>query len=104
MKLIGKMMIPLMADMFLIGFGRGYYIGASIKKYGLLGLALAWPGGLLAAAGGATAADYSTAPLPASKAAKYTTKIDCKAPDAPYKDYKCLDTYLGDGFWERFYN
>jgi hypothetical protein len=96
-------MIPLMADMFLIAFGRAYYDGAGTQKSGLLSLALVVSGGLLTA-GEAAAADYSTAPLPAAKAAKYTTKIDCKAPDAPYKDYKCLDAYLGDGFWERFYN
>jgi hypothetical protein len=74
-----------------------------MKRIGLVGLALAVPGGLMAV-GQAAAADYSTAPLSAANAAKYTTKINCKAPDAPYKDYKCLDTYLGDGFWERFYN
>jgi Putative beta-barrel porin-2, OmpL-like. bbp2 len=29
---------------------------------------------------------------------------DCKAPDAPYRDYDCLDMYLGDGFLERLIN
>jgi hypothetical protein len=29
---------------------------------------------------------------------------DCKAPDAPYRDYDCLDAYLGDGFLERLIN
>jgi hypothetical protein len=30
--------------------------------------------------------------------------VNCKAPDAPYKDYSCLDAYLGDGFFERLIN
>jgi hypothetical protein len=68
-----------------------------------LALALVVPGGLMAF-GQAGAADYSTPPLPAAAAAKYTSKVNCKAPDAPYKDYKCLDAYLGDGFFERLYN
>jgi Putative beta-barrel porin-2, OmpL-like. bbp2 len=29
---------------------------------------------------------------------------DCKTPDAPYREYNCLDTYLGDGFFERLIN
>src|SRR5580698_4441708 len=74
-----------------------------MKKIGLVGLALAVPGSLMAV-GQASAADYSTAPLPAAKAAKYATKINCKAPDAPYKDYRCLDAYLGDCIFERFKN
>src|SRR5580700_8598943 len=28
----------------------------------------------------------------------------CKAPESPYKDYNCLNTYLGDGFFERLIN
>jgi hypothetical protein len=78
-------------------------MGQRMIKFGVVGLALVVPGGLLAVAE-AGAADYSTAPLSPANAAKYTTRINCKAPDAPYKDYKCLDAYLGDGFWERFYN
>jgi hypothetical protein len=35
-----------------------------------------------------------------SQAAPY----ECNAPDSPYKDYNCLDTYLGDGFFERLIN
>ncbi len=30
--------------------------------------------------------------------------MNCRAPDAPYKNYDCLDKYLGDGFFERFVN
>jgi hypothetical protein len=29
---------------------------------------------------------------------------DCKTPDGPYRDYDCLDAYLGDGFFERLIN
>jgi Putative beta-barrel porin-2, OmpL-like. bbp2 len=29
---------------------------------------------------------------------------DCQAPDAPYKNYACLDPYLGDAFLSRFIN
>jgi hypothetical protein len=58
----------------------------------LAGLALAVPAGL-AVLGSAQAADPKAAPT-----------IDCKSPDAPYKDYRCLDEYLGDGFLERMVN
>jgi hypothetical protein len=30
--------------------------------------------------------------------------VNCRAPDAPYKNYDCLDKYLGDGFFERLVN
>src|SRR6516165_9222264 len=66
--------------------------GRSMRKLGLIGLALAVPGGI-AATDATQAADASR------KAA-----IDCKAPDAPYKNYDCLDAYLGDGFFERLVN
>jgi hypothetical protein len=65
-----------------------------MRKLGWIGLALAVPGGV-AATGVVQAADTSSS----SKAA-----IDCKAPDAPYKNYDCLDAYLGDGFFERMVN
>ena len=29
---------------------------------------------------------------------------NCRTPDAPYKNYGCLDKYLGDGFFERLVN
>jgi hypothetical protein len=64
-----------------------------MRKLGLIGLALAVPGGI-AATGAARAADAV-----GSKAA-----IDCHAKDAPYKKYDCLDAYLGDGFFERMIN
>ncbi len=36
--------------------------------------------------------------------ASANASIDCRQPDAPYKDYKCLDPYLGEGFLERLVN
>jgi Putative beta-barrel porin-2, OmpL-like. bbp2 len=60
-----------------------------------IGLALAVPGGIVAV-GAAQAAD--------SAAARKKAPVDCKAPDAPYKNYDCLDAYLGEGFFERFIN
>jgi hypothetical protein len=30
--------------------------------------------------------------------------VNCRALDAPYRDYKCLDAYLGTGFLERIVN
>src|ERR1700722_12871143 len=82
-----------------------------MRKYGLLGLALAVPGALVAI-GSAGAADSSTStsspnfgalgqtPVPKGKKAP----VNCKAPDSPYKNYDCLDAYLGDGFFERLVN
>jgi hypothetical protein len=66
-----------------------------MRKCGLIGLALAVPGSVVAV-GAAQAADAAS---PRQKA-----PIDCKAPDAPYKNYDCLDAYLGEGFFERFIN
>jgi hypothetical protein len=66
-----------------------------MRKFGLIGLALAVPGGVVAT-GTVQAAD-TTAP-------RYKAQMDCRAPDAPYKNYDCLDTYLGDGFFERLVN
>ncbi len=66
-----------------------------MRKFGWIGLALVVPGGV-AATGAAQAADSAS---PRGKA-----PIDCKAPDAPYKNYDCLDAYLGDGFFERMVN
>ena len=51
-----------------------------------MGLALAVPAGFGIAAS-AHAADSKAKP-----------PIDCHGVDAPYKDYNCLDAYLGDGF------
>lgn len=77
--------------------------GRGMRKIGVVGLALVAPGGL-ADVGEAGAADYSTPPPTAAQTAKYLPKVNCKAPDAPYKDYSCLDAYLGEGFFERLYN
>jgi hypothetical protein len=30
--------------------------------------------------------------------------VNCRTPSAPYKNYDCLDKYLGDGFFERLVN
>jgi len=65
-----------------------------MRKCGWIGLALAVPGGLVAV-GAAQAAD---------SAARHKARVDCKAPDGPYKNYDCLDAYLGDGFFERLVN
>jgi hypothetical protein len=86
---------------------RATGLGLSImRKFGLIGLALALPGGL-AAVGAAQAADGSQPDLSALSTTPMAAKkvpIDCRAPDAPYKDYSCLDTYLGTGFFERLVN
>jgi hypothetical protein len=92
-----------------MGLGLGI-----MKKLGWIGSALALPGGILAGGfatvGSAQAADSSTkapsfealgqTPIPKGKKAP----VNCKAPDAPYKNYDCLDAYLGDGFFERLVN
>jgi hypothetical protein len=67
-----------------------------MRTFALIGLALIAPG-RIAAVGAASAADAQLTPL-------YKAPANCKAPDAPYKDYKCLDAYLGDGFFERLVN
>jgi hypothetical protein len=64
-----------------------------MKKIGLVGLALAVPG--VMAVDAVRAAD---APM-----TSYGV-MNCRAPDAPYKNYDCLDKYLGDGFFERLVN
>jgi hypothetical protein len=72
------------------------FIGAGgMRKSGLIGLALAVPGSVVAV-GAAHSGDVAS---PRPKA-----PIDCKATDAPYKNYDCLDAYLGDGFLERLIN
>ncbi len=57
-----------------------------------MGLALAVPAGFGIAASAHAANSKAKPP------------IDCHGVDAPYKDYNCLDAYLGDGFLERFVN
>jgi hypothetical protein len=53
--------------------------------------------GLAFAAAGAANAAESGKPL-------NRTAGLCQAPDAPYRNYDCLDAYLGDGFFERLVN
>jgi hypothetical protein len=85
-----------------------------MKAIGLIGLALTVPGvlavGELAMMEAAVAADSSAespnfaalGQTPMSKGKK--APVNCQAPDAPYKNYDCLDAYLGDGFFERLIN
>jgi hypothetical protein len=63
----------------------------------LASLALAVPSGLAIVDPGHASDSSSTHKRKAAP-------IDCKAPDAPYQHYECLDAYLGDGFWERLIN
>jgi hypothetical protein len=65
-----------------------------MTRLGWIGLALAVPSGL-AAVVSANAADSP----PSGKA-----PVNCRTPDSPYKNYDCLDKYLGDGFFERLAN
>ena len=78
-----------------------------MRKIGLIGLALAAPCGL-ATVSAAQAADPSVTPdfgaLASTPSAPKRKAVDCRAPDAPYKDYNCLEAYLGDGFFERLIN
>ena len=83
-------------------------LGRSMRKCGLIGLALVVPGGL-AAVGSVQAADTSSKTpnyeaLASTPSVKGKKAIDCHAPDAPYKNYDCLDAYLGEGFFERLIN
>jgi Putative beta-barrel porin-2, OmpL-like. bbp2 len=63
-----------------------------MNRFGLVAVALAVPGSLVAGSG-ARAEDASKAP----------PGVDCTAKDAPYKNYKCLDPYLGDDVLTRLY-
>jgi putative OmpL-like beta-barrel porin-2 len=67
-------------------------LGHSMNRLGWIGLALAVPGGV----GLAMPAHAADQPPRAA--------VNCRAPDAPYKNYDCLDKYLGDGFFERLVN
>jgi putative OmpL-like beta-barrel porin-2 len=66
-----------------------------MRRFDFVGFALVLSGSV--AAGGAAQAggDSSSSKKP---------PVNCRAPDAPYRDYKCLDAYLGDGFFERLVN
>jgi hypothetical protein len=62
-----------------------------MTRLGWIGLALAVPSGLGAVVS-AQAADVGQA------------AVNCRTPDSPYRNYDCLDKYLGDGFFERLAN
>jgi len=87
-----------------VGVGGGRDLAASaqqgwgrdMRKFGVMVLALAVPGGV-GLSQSARAAD-------ASKPVLYKAPYDCRAPDAPYKNYNCLDKYLGDEFFTRLIN
>jgi hypothetical protein len=66
-----------------------------MRNFGWIGLALVVAGGV-AATGAAQAGDSSSD--------RHKAPVDCRAPDAPYREYDCLDAYLGDGFLERLIN
>jgi hypothetical protein len=67
-----------------------------MSKFGAVGLAVLGLSGL-GAVGSVRAAD--------AEPVKYLTpSANCRTPDAPYKNYDCLDKYLGDGFFERLTN
>jgi len=66
-----------------------------MRHFGWIGSALVVAGGV-AANGAAQAGDTSSS--------RHKASVDCRAPDAPYKKYDCLDAYLGDGFLERLIN
>src|SRR5580658_8645417 len=77
------------------GWGRG------MRKFGAVALALAVPGGIGASQIGAS---QSAQAADASAPMLYKAPYDCRAPDAPYKNYACLDKYLGDDFFTRLVN
>jgi hypothetical protein len=62
-----------------------------MTRLGWIGLALAVPSGL-----GAVVSAHAADVGPAA--------VNCRTPDSPYKNYDCLDKYLGDGFFERLVN
>jgi hypothetical protein len=65
-------------------------------KFGAVGLAVLGLSGL-GAVGSARAAD--------AQSVQYSPpSSNCRTPGAPYKNYDCLDKYLGDGFFERMVN
>jgi hypothetical protein len=80
-------------------------------KLGCIGLALVVSGGS-AAIGAAQASDDSAsrdkAPVAHASddnsSSRDKAPVYCRAPDAPYSKYSCLDAYLGEGFLERLIN
>ena len=66
-----------------------------------------WPLGLdkPAAQPGVTAATTTTpSPLLVAQIPASAAPATCTGPVDPYKNYACLDTYLGDNVFERFFN
>src|SRR5215470_15622593 len=61
-----------------------------------------WIGSAFVVAGGVAA--MSAAQAGETSSSRHKAPVDCRAPDAPYRDYDCLDAYLGDGFLERLIN
>jgi hypothetical protein len=78
------------------GFGaanlRRDMLGRDMQRGGLIALAIVVAGELAAAVSASAASVSQEAPH------------ECRAIDSPYKDYSCLDAYLGDGFLERLIN
>jgi len=57
---------------------------------------------VLAAAAGVAATGATQAGDTSSQRQK--APVNCRAPDAPYREYDCLEAYLGEGFLERLIN
>ena len=69
-----------------------------MRKFGWTAFALVLQGGIAAAGSGDSPQSEDTS----SSGDK--APVNCRAPDAPYRDYDCLDPYLGSGFFERLIN
>ncbi len=92
--------------------------GEGMSKSGLMGLALVLPIAIASTlqakdtsvSGGSpssnSSSDSSSADSSSSSDSSSSKKpsVNCRAPDAPYREYKCLDPYLGTGFLERLTN
>jgi len=57
---------------------------------------------VLVAAAGVAATGATQAGDTSSQGQK--APVNCRAPDAPYREYDCLEAYLGEGFLERLIN
>src|SRR6202021_2570636 len=66
-----------------------------------LAATLALASGLVGATSPGSFAQTATPPAPTQPAPVQTT---CNGPVDPYKNYACLDTYLGDNVFTRLYN
>jgi hypothetical protein len=90
-----------------------------MRKSGWIGLVLALPGWIAAASitqAGNDSSSSNSSPNSSSgsspsgnsssgdSSSSKKPPVNCRAPDAPYRDYKCLDAFLGTGFAERFLN